>query len=49
VGLVVLRIVLGTALDPTSHNLWPFELLQASVVSLVAIGALTAGRRLLGR
>lgn len=49
VGLVVLRIVLGTALDPTSHNLWPFEILQASVVSLVLIGAMTAGRRLVGR
>jgi len=48
-SLVALRIVLGTALDPTSHNLWPFEILQASVVSLVAIGALTVGRPLLGR
>ena len=48
IGLVVLRIVLGTALDPTSHNLWPFEILQASVVSLVLIGAMTAGRRFLG-
>jgi hypothetical protein len=38
VGFVVLRIALGTALDPTSHNLWPFEILQASVVSLVLIG-----------
>ena len=49
VGLVVLRIVLGTALDPTSHNLWPFEILQASVVSLVLIGAVTLGRRVVGR
>ena len=48
VGLVVLRIALGTALDPTSHNLWPFEVLQASVVSLVLIGAMTLGRRVLG-
>jgi hypothetical protein len=48
-GLVVLRIVLGTALDPTSHNLWPFEILQASVVSLVLIGAMTLGRRVVGR
>jgi hypothetical protein len=49
VGLVVLRIVLGTALDPTSHNLWPFEILQASVASLVLTGALTLARRMLGR
>ena len=49
VGLVVLRIVLGTAVDPTSHNLWPFEILQASVVSLVLIGAMMLGRRVVGR
>jgi hypothetical protein len=48
-GLVVLRIVLGTALDPTSHNLWPFEILQASVVSLVLVAALTLARRLVSR
>ena len=49
VGLVVLRIVLGTAVDPTSHNLWPFEIVYASVVSLVAIGVLTVARRLFSR
>jgi hypothetical protein len=46
-AVVVLRIVLGTSLDPTSHNLWPFEILYASVVSLALIGALALGRRLL--
>lgn len=45
VGFVVLRIAAGTALDPTSHNLWPFEILIASVVSLALIGAMAAGRR----
>ena len=40
VGFVVLRIALGVAVDPTSHNLWPFEILQASVVSLVLSGAI---------
>lgn len=49
VGFVVLRIVIGTALDPASHNLWPFEILQASVVSLVSVGAMTISRRVLGR
>ena len=49
IGFVVLRIVLGAALDPTSHNLWPFEILQASVVSLVLTGALMLGRRILAR
>jgi hypothetical protein len=45
VGFVVLRIVVGTASDPTSHNLWPFEILYAGVLSLVLIGALTIARR----
>lgn len=48
IGLVVVRIVLGTALDPTSHNLWPFEILQAGAVSLVLIGVMTLARRFLG-
>jgi hypothetical protein len=46
VGFVVMRIVVGTASDPTSHNLWPFEILYAGVLSLVLIGALTVARRL---
>jgi hypothetical protein len=49
IGFVVLRIVLGTTLDPTSHNLWPFEILQASVVCLVLVGVLTIARRVMGR
>jgi hypothetical protein len=27
-AFVVLRIVIGTARDPTSHNLWPFEIVM---------------------
>jgi hypothetical protein len=46
VGFVVLRIAAGTALDPTSHNLWPFEILYASVVSLALLAAMAVGRRL---
>jgi hypothetical protein len=49
IGLVVLRIVVGTAADPTSHNLWPFEILQASVASLVLVGLLAVGRHFFGR
>lgn len=49
IGFVVLRIVAATALDPTSHNLWPFELLQASVASVVLVGALAAARKIAGR
>lgn len=45
VGFVLLRIVVGTAADPTSHNLWPFEILYAGVVSLALIVALTVARR----
>lgn len=42
-GFVVLRIMLGTAIDPTSHNLWPFEILMAggcSVLAMIVISAL---------
>jgi len=44
-GFVMARIVLGTASDPTSHNLWPFEILQVAVLSLVVIGVLVAARK----
>jgi hypothetical protein len=47
-GFVVLRIVFGTAADPTSHNLWPFEILQVGVLSLVVIGVLLGARRFSG-
>lgn len=32
-GLVLLNIVVGVMLDPTSHNLFPFEILIAGMVS----------------
>lgn len=38
-AFVVLRILLGTFIDPTSHNLWPFE--------VVMWGALSCGAMLL--
>ncbi|HET6628637.1 MAG TPA: hypothetical protein VFG91_02560 [Woeseiaceae bacterium] len=47
-GFVVLRIVFGTAADPTSHNLWPFEILQVGFLSLVVIGVLLGARKLSG-
>lgn len=47
-GFVVLRILIGTAVDPTSHNLWPFEILQVGVVGLVVIGVLAGVRRIRG-
>ena len=34
---VMIRVVVDTMQDPTDHNLWPFELIFAAVVSLVAV------------
>jgi hypothetical protein len=45
---VALRIVVDTARDPTSHNLWPFEILQFGVLALVIIGGLKLARRFMG-
>ncbi len=45
---VVLRIIVGTAIDPTSHNLWPFEIVMAGGISSVAMVALLIARKLSG-
>jgi hypothetical protein len=47
-GFVVLRIIFDTGGDPTSHNLWPFEILQVGVLGLVVIGVLLAARKFSG-
>jgi hypothetical protein len=47
-AFVVLRIAFGVALDPTSHNLWPFEILMAGAMSAGAILLLTIVRKLTG-
>lgn len=47
-GFVILRIVIDTAIDPTSHNLWPFEILMFGAVALVIVVALKIARRILG-
>ena len=47
-AFVVLRIVLDTARDPTSHNLWPFELLMWGAASVAIVAVLALARRLLG-
>ena len=44
VGIVVLRIIVDTSADPTSHNLWPFELLGTMVLAFIALGGLQLGR-----
>ena len=46
VAFVVVRIVVDTALDPTSHNLWPFEILYAGFKSLVLLGLIALARRI---
>jgi len=47
-GFVVLRIIVGTSIDPTSHNLWPFEILMWSVISLLLLGGIAFVRRITG-
>ncbi len=44
-AFVVLRIIAGTAIDPTSHNLWPFEVLIAGALSSAAMAVLAIARR----
>jgi len=47
-AFVVLRIAVGVAIDPTSHNLWPFETLMAGALSVGAIVLLVVLRKLTG-
>jgi hypothetical protein len=50
-AFVVLRLLLDTSRDPTSHNLWPFEMLMfgagsaAAMLSLWIVRRLAASRR----
>ncbi|HET6350238.1 MAG TPA: hypothetical protein VFH88_14260 [Candidatus Krumholzibacteria bacterium] len=41
---IAARVVVDTARDPTSHNLWPFELVLGGIVgyAAAAVGALLA-------
>ncbi|MDN5781581.1 MAG: hypothetical protein L0H23_06095, partial [Luteimonas sp.] len=48
VAFVVLRIVLGVVFDPSSHNMWPFEMLMAGGVASVLVLALWLARKLSG-
>jgi len=47
-AFVVLRIIWGVSRDPTSHNLWPFEILIFGAVSLIIMGGLVIARRYIG-
>lgn len=44
-ALVLARVAFETAIDPTSHNLWPFEVVIAAALGLVvaAAGAVLGG------
>jgi hypothetical protein len=46
-AFVVLRIVVDTARDPTSHNLWPFEILMWGGSCVALMLALKFARRVL--
>lgn len=40
VGADLVLILASTAVDPTSHNLWPLELLFIAVIGLPVVGLL---------
>ena len=44
VAFVVLRIVVDAWRDPTSHNLWPFEILLWAGLGLVFLALMWAAR-----
>jgi hypothetical protein len=48
IAFVVLRIVFDVSRDPTSHNLWPFEIVQVGLLSLILLGGLGIARRAAG-
>jgi hypothetical protein len=47
-GFVVVRLLIGASIDPTSHNLWPFEILMVGLLSSVIMVLLTLARRATG-
>jgi len=49
IAVVVLRIIVDTHHDPTSHNLWPFEIVMFGGGGLVFMAALNIGRRFFGQ
>lgn len=48
VAFVVLRLVVDVVIDPTSHNLWPFEILQVGFLNIVVMGVLWIARKVCG-
>jgi hypothetical protein len=49
IAVVVARVVVEGVQDPTSHNLWPFEVIIALMVGFAcAFGGAVAGRLIAG-
>lgn len=48
-AFVVLRIVVDVARDPTSHNLWPFEVLMTGAACAFTVAVLVLARRWVAR
>lgn len=44
--VVPLNVILDTAQFPTSHNLWPFEIVMFEIFNIPTIGAAWLGKRL---
>ncbi len=47
-AFVALGILVDVGRDPTSHNLWPFEILQVGAFSVAVMAALWAVRKRYG-
>lgn len=47
-AFVILNIIVGALFDPTSHNLWPFEIIMWGACSTLWMLALVLLRRVLG-
>ena len=45
-AITIVRVVIDTARDPTSHNLWPFEILIQGVAGVAVVLVLALVRRL---
>jgi hypothetical protein len=48
-AVVLLRIIVDVAMDPTTHNLWPLELAIAAPLGLMVGGGAAVVGALLGR
>jgi hypothetical protein len=47
-AVVLLRVIVETARDPTLHNLWPFEIFIASVLGCVMAAVGVVAARMIG-